>query len=328
MKILVLTGGESPEREVSMRSGAAAARALIRRGHSVAVLDTVRPLGADGIKYYSSLKELDCRLFSLTNDISAPVFPLNSDIANAVKTADRVFLALHGGIGENGRLQAMLDCLGVRYCGSGAQGCALAMDKIKTKLLYEQCGILTPRFTVYVDGQKKPPVPPCYPCVVKPADSGSSIGISFVFSPCGLDEAMKKALSVCKSVILEERILGRELSVSVLDDGPLAVTEIIPKSAYYDYASKYKNGGAREITPAPLDKKLYTRAMRIAKNAHSALGLKNFSRTDLILKNGTELLYALETNALPGLTETSILPQAALTEGIDFGELCEIMAQA
>ena len=137
-----------------------------------------------------------------------------------------------------------------------------------------------------------------------------------------LTGAIERAFLECDTVILEEKIVGREFSVSVLDDKPLAVTEIIPNGKFYDYDCKYIHGGSREITPAPISKELTKRALSIALNAHKALGLRNFSRTDLILKRGTTLFYALETNALPGLTETSILPSAAENCGIDFEQLC------
>ena len=323
MNILVLTGGESPERDVSLRSGVAAARAFIENGHRVALIDTVRPICERKPLYFDSISELES---AFTESLkSEPLYPLHPDIINVCKSADKIFPALHGGIGENGILQAALECFGISYCGSNTEGCALAMDKIKTKIIYGESGILTPNFTFYEKGSARKPIPPCYPCVVKPADTGSSIGISFVFSPASLNGAVKNALAHCDKVIFEERIVGREFSVSVLGNEPLAVTEIIPHNSFYDYESKYKNGGAREITPAPLDSNLYKKALNIAKKAHKALGLNNFSRTDLILKSGTSMLYALETNALPGLTETSILPQAALSKGISFNQMCEIM---
>ena len=322
MNIIVLTGGESPEREVALRSGYAAANAFIENGHRVALIDTVRPL-PNGAVYFDSFEKLTSAFESILSfEQRCPIHP---DVISACEGADKVFLALHGGIGENGRLQAMLDCFGISYCGSGAEGCALAMDKLKTKLVYNESGILTPAFTYYKKGSERKPVPPCYPCVIKPTDTGSSIGISFVFSPVGLKEAVEKALMLCDTVLLEERIVGREFSVSVLENRALAVTEIIPSSSFYDYDSKYKKGLAREITPAKLPKDIYNKALRIAEKAHVSLGLTNFSRTDLILKNNTEMFYALETNALPGLTKTSILPQAALSGGITFNQMCEKM---
>lgn len=322
MKILVLTGGESAEREVAIRSGEAVASALIDRGHAVAMLDTVR--GADSVTFYNDKTAMLEQLYSTISVRNARA-QIHPSVLRLCKEADCVFPALHGGSGEDGTLQAMLDSVSARYSGSGHLACAISMDKALTKTAYADASILTPGFTLYKKGQKSPPIPPCYPCVVKPCDGGSSIGVSFVFAPCGLDGALKKALAVSDTVMLERMVIGRELSVSVLENEPLAVTEIIPKRSFFDYESKYKSGGAEEITPAPLPRDIYDRAMRIAKNAHDALRMRNFSRTDIIFEEQTALLYALETNALPGMTETSILPQAAKHRGIGYGELCERM---
>jgi D-alanine-D-alanine ligase len=235
--------------------------------------------------------------------------------------ADTVFPALHGGIGENGHLAALLDILGISYAGSSAKALAVTMNKADTKIYYENASILTPSYTVYKKEMKKTPCPPRYPCVVKPATAGSSIGVCFVCSENELCGAVENALKESDTVIIEERIYGRELSVSVLENKAIAVTEIIPGGAYYDYDSKYLYGGSREITPAPIPLNITLKALKIAENAHNALGLSGFSRTDLIMQKGTGRLYALETNALPGMTETSILPTAARSVGIEMSEL-------
>lgn len=323
MNILILTGGESGEREVAMRSGKAIAKALISLGHKIALVDTLRCPNTSEFAFTGEINEALAR-FERWKSIK-PVPPLHPYLFRIAPLASRVFPALHGGIGENGRLASVLECIGVTYSGSKPEALAVTMDKLKSKILYENAAILTPSYTVYSVNSSKKPMPPRYPCVIKPTDSGSSIGISFANDETELTGAIKRAFDVCDTVVLEEKILGREFSVSVLCDEPLAVTEIIPKSTFYDYDSKYINGGAREITPAPLQKELTDRALSISKRAHKALGLSNFSRTDLILKKGTNMFYALETNALPGLTETSILPSAANACGISFPELCRKM---
>ena len=321
MKIIVLYGGNSPEREVSLRSGEAVALALAELGHTVALIDPSQNNNGH-IDYFQSKYDI-MRQASLPK--AAPCCNFDASIIGELKKCDMVFPALHGGNGENGVYQALLECLCVPFAGSTSAACALAMDKEKCKLLYESAGIRTPRFTVYKKGQQRKAVPPCYPCVVKPACAGSSIGISFVYAPCGLNTALEKALCVCDKAIIEERIFGTELSVSVLNNTAIAVTQIIPKGSHYDYAAKYSVGGAAEITPAPLPPRMYNTLLNITNNAHSVLGMRNFSRTDIIISSDTLAPYVLETNALPGMTETSILPQAASACGISFCELVRRM---
>ena len=321
MKITVLAGGESSESEVSIRSGTAVAHALIKLGHSVAFIDPVK----EATVFYCSDEASLNSAIAKTNAKEAGICPLHDTVIKALRSCDLVFSALHGGIGENGRLSAMLECLNIPFVGSGSVASALAMDKVLCKRIYEASGILTPISTVYKKGQRRPAVPPKYPCIVKPASGGSSVGASAVHMPSALSEAVSLALKECDTVLIEELICGRELSVSVLNDRPLAVTEIVPKSAFFDYESKYSKNGAREITPAPLSSELYKKALNIAICAHKSLGLNNFSRTDIIIERDTEKLYAIETNAIPGLTEESILPKAAASLGISFTELIKRM---
>ncbi len=323
MKILILTGGSSSEREVAIRSGKAVSKAFIALGHEAALLDIACVPDVAEFAFSRDINEV----LSLYNSRqNAPhVYPLHPNLIKIIGLCDKVFPALHGGIGENGTLAAFFECMGIKYSGSSPSALANTMDKIKTKVFYENAGILTPAYTIYNRGSVREPIPPRYPCVIKPCDGGSSIGISFANSKSQLTGAIERAAEVCDNLILEEKIIGREFSVSVLNDEPLAVTEIIPKSSFYDYESKYVHGGAREITPAPLTPCLTQKALSIARRAHRALGLKNFSRTDLILKKGTSLFYALETNALPGMTETSILPTCAAVCKIDFNRLCKKM---
>lgn len=312
-------GGDGPERQVSLRSGEAVAYALADAGHAVCALDTLK----GGKPYFTRDREELKRWIVRHGECPIAFSALAPDITESASSADVTFIALHGGIGENGTLQAIFDAHGIKYCGSGPTACALAMDKRLTKMIYESAAIPTPPYTVFKKGDTGA-VPPCYPCIVKPTNGGSSIGVCPVFSPIGLKRALSNAFSVCENVIIEKLISGRELSVSVLCDEPLAVTEII-SDGFYGYENKYKKGGAREITPALVDKELYSRAMRIAKNAHRALGMRGFSRTDIMLDEETGQLYALETNAIPGMTETSILPSAAASRGISLPHLCELM---
>ncbi len=326
MKILVLAGGESSESEVSVRSGLAVAKALISLGHSVAIADPAYPESVKKARFLADFNKIS-RCFIASRKDKSDLSDFLRLISLAIK-CDLVFPALHGGIGENGRLAACLDCFGIPYCGSPAEALALSMDKVKAKMIYEQSAIITPAYTLADKASKTVIRPPRLPCVIKPASGGSSIGVTLAKSECEIKNAIESAFDVCESVLLEECIFGREFSVSVLCDKAIAITEIIPKNSFFDYECKYQSGASREITPAPISRELTEKAKSIALRAHKALGLKNFSRTDMILKRGTSIFYALETNAIPGLTPTSILPEAAKTVGIGFEKLCELMLKS
>ena len=319
MKITILAGGNSPERNVSERSGIAVASALIRKGFEVALIDPAREYKVNDNSFFTSIEPaLD---FSHASPIEEGVHITLSALALCEK-ADKVFIALHGGIGENGRLSALFDCLGISYTGSSPEALALSMDKILSKQIYSYFGILTPDFTVCKKGDSSSPLPPRYPCFVKPAIGGSSLGATLVMRPFEMKKAVETALKYCDTVLIEAAVFGRELTVSVLDDRPLAVTEIVKDGVFFDYNTKYTKNAAKELTPAPLPQNIYDKAMKTALNAHRALRMKGLSRTDMIFDTETSLLHVLETNAVPGLTEESILPSAAKAMGIGFDDLC------
>ena len=251
---------------------------------------------------------------------------ITDSVLTLCKMADAVFIMLHGGMGENGRLQALFECLGIKYFGSSPEGSAVAMDKLRAKQIFESVGILTPIYTVYRKNDKRPPVPPRFPCVVKPANEGSSVGVSFVKTREQLSESVKNAMKKCDTVLLEAAVKGREFTVGVLEDKALAVTEIIAHDGFYDYESKYTPGKTEEITPANISKELTKRVLKLALKVHKALGLSNFCRVDIMIEDKTNLIYVLEANTIPGMTATSLLPQAAEYKGIDFLQLCKKMA--
>ena len=319
MKITVLAGGNSPERQVSEKSGIAVVSALIRKGFEVALIDPTREYPINNNCFFDSIAPaLD---FFHSSHIEDDVHITSSALALCEK-ADKVFIALHGGIGENGRLSALFDCVGIKYTGSSHEALALSMDKVLSKQIFTYFGILTPDFTVYKKGENASPLPPRYPCFVKPAIGGSSLGATLVMRPFEMKKAVETALKYCDTVLIETAVFGRELTVSVLDDKPLAVTEIVKSGVFFDYTSKYTKNAAKELTPAPLPQNIYDKAMKTALNAHRALRMKNFSRTDMIFDPETSLLYVLETNAVPGLTNESILPSASKAVGVDFDDLC------
>ncbi len=325
IKIAVLAGGKSTEREVSLRSGKNVALALLRKGYDVALIDPSDVVRASENMILQSEAEIVARCeFFKTIPPNEGSEELDVGVIYALKGFDKVFLALHGGSGEDGRIQSVLDLFGIPHNGSSPCACAVSMNKILSKRLYSEAGLPTPSYTVCRKGEKTATLPK-YPCVVKPVNGGSSVGVSFAFSQTELQNATEKAFEYCDEVLVEAAVFGRELTVGVLENKPLAVTEIKPISGFYDYENKYASGKTVEITPAQISNEITEQALSFAKRAHEVLGLKNFSRTDMILEESSGLLYLLETNAQPGMTETSLLPQAAAYKGINFDELCQKM---
>ncbi len=228
-----------------------------------------------------------------------------------------VFLMLHGRFGEDGTIQGGLDLMGVPYIGSGTLASALAADKAVSKLVLLQKNIPTPAFEVLSRGETPKMKPPM---VIKPVDGGSTIGISIVKRPGALKKALKDAFRYCDRVLAEKFVSGREITVPVFEERALEIIEIIPKTSFYDYKAKYAKGMSEHIIPARLDRKNYKKAQALAVEVHKALGLSSFSRVDIIVGKGGRL-EVLEANTLPGLTGTSLLPEAAKLAGLDFKTL-------
>ena len=292
-KIVVLKGGDSPEREISLMSGKAVEKALKKRGYDIISLDP-------------STKNFFKRLLSLR-----PTF---------------VFIALHGGKGEDGSIQGFLDVLGIPYTGSGPLASALAMNKAFSKKLFISASLPTPEF-ILLDKRRLNFIPNeggSYPIVVKPVSSGSTIGISIVKKKKELDNALKLAFSYDEEIILEEYIKGSEVTVSILgNERPqiLPTIQILPKEGFYDYKAKYSPGACRHIIPPELPKIWVKRAEETALSAHKLLGCQGFSRTELII-NSQGKPYLLDVNTIPGLTEISLFPESAKAFGISFEDLC------
>lgn len=329
MQIAVLCGGYSHERDVSLSSGTGVAKALRERGHQVALIDVF--LGFDqlpeNIEELFTTEDRDQRI-SVSH--SSPnlaelrtLRPGKSLIGPGVleicKQADMAFLALHGGNGENGQLQATLDMHGIPYTGSGYIGSALAMDKELTKSLLLQAGIQTAQGEILREGQ------PCHvplPCVVKPCSGGSSVGTAIVQEESELTSALQAAFACEERVLVEQYISGRELTVGILGGRAMPVIEIIPKTGFYDYVNKYQAGFTTELCPAPLTKEETSKVQAAAEAVFTALHLQVYARADFILDKN-ENCYCLEANTLPGMTPTSLIPQMAEAEGMNYGELCE-----
>lgn len=321
LRIVVLFGGVSEERDVSIASAAQVIPALREIGHQVIAIDT-----ATGV--LSSAQEallLTGKVAALPPDNDALALISQTHIlpARQVNDVDVYFLALHGGSGENGSIQAMLSMADMPYTGSGALASAVAMDKDISKRLYTLANIRTPAWRMATDYTEKELQALGLPLVIKPNAQGSTVGLSIIHDLTALNAAITLASQFGDEVMLEQYIAGRELSVGVLDGEPLGVGEIVLDQALiFDYESKYQAGKVREIFPAELSADIYAEAQRLAALAHKTLKLAGYSRSDFRLdENGK--LWCLETNTLPGMTTTSLMPQSAQVSGISFPELCD-----
>lgn len=329
MKILVLAGGLSPERDVSLSSGALIANSLIDSGYEVMLLDLYLGVNNKDIipKYISKknkerfsykVKETEPDLNKL-KEVNGEN-PIGEGVIEECQKADVVFMALHGGIGENGQLQAVFDKYNINYTGSSSEGSNLAMNKNLSKKVMVENNILTAKWictTNDIDIEKIK-----FPCVVKPCSCGSSVGTSLVKDKKELEKAIEYAKEYEDDIIVEDFIEGREFSVGILDNKALPVIEIKPIKGFYDYKNKYQTGCTIETCPAEIDIELKSKLQNEALKVHNALKLGFYSRIDFIVdKNNNP--YCLEANTLPGMTPTSLLPQEAQAEGITYDELCE-----
>lgn len=328
MRIAVLFGGTSEERDVSIASGAQVFKALRDAGHEVIAIDTAQ--GRLDATQEQQLLESRVAPLPPGEDQLALLRAGAGDAfsqASGLHEVEVVFLALHGGSGEDGHLQAFLELTGVPYTGSDQRGSAVAMDKDLSKRLFQAAGIPTADWLMApVDGDTVA-AHLGYPVVVKPNRQGSTIGLSVVKSPAELPAAIEQAARFDAEVMLERFIPGRELTVGILDGQALGVGEIIPQlGEIFDYASKYQAGGALEVFPAEIDAATTQRVQALGLAAHRTLKLGNYSRVDFRL-TPEGALYCLEANTLPGMTATSLLPQSAGVMGISFTALCERICQ-
>ncbi len=339
MKIAVLAGGLSPERDVSLTSGSLIATSLSRSGHSVALVDlylgiTELPDDLDrlfvkGGSYSHKVEAAEPDLEALIVSNGGKRAPIGDGVIEVCRAADVVFLALHGSIGENGQLQATLDCHGItHYTGTGYIGALLSMDKDISKRLMAEAGVKTPRW-VYVDtaapNAKEIAATVGLPCVIKPASCGSSVGVSIINNIDEIEAAIKASAKYERWLLAEEMIKGREFTIAILDGRTLPPVEIIPLTGFYDYKNKYQSGLTEEICPADLTDDQNARLSDAALRAFSALRMEMYGRADFILGADGEF-YCLEVNALPGMTPTSLLPQEAAAVGIGYDALCEMLA--
>lgn len=321
LRVTVLLGGTSSERDVSLASGLRMAEALRSRGHQVAVIDTAHGYLSDG----EQRALLDGGVMrTVPPDVQALVRAEQTlpQHLGAMPPADVVMLALHGGRGEDGTIQALLDLTGVPYTGSGHLASALAMDKDLSKRLFRSVGVPTPDWLMAPAEPSEVANRIGFPCIVKPSKQGSTVGLTLVKRPEDLVAALTLAATFDDEVMIEEFIAGRELTVAVLGDEALPVGEIIPKHELYDYECKYTAGMAQEVFPANLSDEQSARIQKLALAAFRVLKLNGCARVDFRLGLDGEF-YCLEANTLPGMTQLSLVPQAAAAAGISFPELCE-----
>lgn len=329
MKVTVLTGGASAERNVALASAAQVVAALRRLGHEVQVVDTARgylPAGEEAAVLGAAVGAAPPDPAQL-KALEAGQLVGGLGGMPAVRHADILFLALHGGAGEDGTLQALLDVIDVPYTGSGALASGIAMDKDVSKRLFRAAGVPTADWLMAPATAEQVSRVVGWPCIVKPSKQGSTVGLTKVTDPADLAAAIAEAYAHDDEVMIERFVPGRELTVGVLDGQALSVGEIIPRHELFDYECKYTPGMSEEIFPADLPAEIAAEAQRLALLAHDALKLGGYSRIDFRL-DPEGRLWCLEANTLPGMTATSLLPQSAAAVGIPFDELVERMLLA
>ena len=335
MKVVVLAGGISTERDVSLISGKMIYQAMKRLGHQAVLLDVFLGMERDDIDHiFESDEDFSAgieAIHEINPDISA-VKALRKDggkcyfgpnVIKICQMADVVFLGLHGADGEGGKVQAAFDLLGIRYTGTDFVSGALAMDKCLAKELFMQNGIPTPAGFRLKKGQEPGEgQQPKFPCVVKVSSGGSSIGVSIVQKEEDYQAALDDAFLYGDEVVVEEYIKGRELTCCVLDGKALPIVEIAPKEGFYDYKNKYQAGSTIEICPAPIGEESTRKIQNISERVFDALRLHKYARMDFMMDEAGNA-YCLEANTLPGMTPTSLIPQEAAAVGISYDELCQ-----
>ena len=300
LSIAILTGGNSDEREISLLSGNSVFNALKETNHSIQIIDP-----------------------SIKSDL---VKLISEDI-------DIAFIALHGKGGEDGKIQGFLECIGLPYTGSGVLSSAIAMNKITTKIIYEEANLKTPNYVVYKKSEenflKEVSEKLCFPCVLKAATEGSAIGVYIIHTKDELIPALNRAKMLSNYIFAEKYIKGQEFTVAVLGEDSceaLPVISINASNEFYDYEAKYIKGRSTHICPAEISERLTSLLKDIAIQAHKALGCYGVSRSDFIVDDYGDA-YIIETNTIPGMTETSLLPEAAQEYGLSFTQLCEKMIE-
>ena len=333
MKIVVLAGGTSTERDVSIVSGTGICNGLRAKGHQAILVDVF--CGAETVDWADPFpREYDVeaasayiksfnphieQLKKMRKDFFGP------NVLELCKKADFVFLGLHGANGEDGRIQAAFDLMGIKYTGTGYLSSAMAMDKGVTKWMFQMKGVPVPGGVTMKRHTRKEDLAElglAFPVVVKTCCGGSSIGVYIVKDQEEYMKALDAAFVYEEEVVVEEFIQGTEYTVAVVDGTAYPVVQIVPCQGFYDYENKYKPGAVKETCPAPISSELTRRLQDYAVQGYRALGLESYARLDFIVTDD-EKIYCLEANTLPGMTPTSLIPQEAAVLGMDYPTLCE-----
>ena len=333
MKIVVLAGGTSTERDVSIVSGTGICNGLRAKGHQAILVDVF--CGAETVDWADPFpREYDVeaasayiksfnphieQLKKMRKDFFGP------NVLELCKKADFVFLGLHGANGEDGRIQAAFDLMGIKYTGTGYLSSAMAMDKGVTKWMFQMKGVPVPGGVTMKRHTRKEDLAElglAFPVVVKTCCGGSSVGVYIVKDQEEYMKALDAAFVYEEEVVVEEFIQGTEYTVAVVDGKAYPVVQIVPCQGFYDYENKYKPGAVKENCPAPISSELTRRLQDYAVQGYRALGLESYARLDFIVTDD-EKIYCLEANTLPGMTPTSLIPQEAAVLGMDYPTLCE-----
>ena len=332
MNIIVLAGGNSTEREVSIASGQGVCKALRERNHKAVLLDpyfgaskkeeNLFPAEYDVDKAADTMREMSSKLEETMKTRKGFFGP---NVLEICKEADIVFLALHGANGEDGKVQSVLDLMGIKYTGSGPLSSGMAMDKGITKMVFEAKGVPTPKGITLEKGKCSSQLADYgmeFPVIVKPCCGGSSVGVCIANNQTEYQAALLEAFSYENEVVVEQFITGREFSVAVVDKKAYPVIEIAPLQGFYDYKNKYQAGSCVETCPADLSSALTKEMQKYAEMGYEALNLQAYARLDFLMDDEGNM-YCLEANTLPGMTPTSLIPQEAKAIGMDYPQLCE-----
>ena len=332
MNIIVLAGGNSTEREVSIASGQGVCKALRERNHRAVLLDpyfgasqkeeNLFPTEYDVDKAADAMREMSSKLEETMKTRKGFFGP---NVLEICKEADIVFLALHGANGEDGKVQSVLDLMGIKYTGSGPLSSGMAMDKGITKMVFEAKGVPTPKGITLEKGKCSSQLADYgmgFPVIVKPCCGGSSVGVCIANNQTEYQAALLEAFSYENEVVVEQFITGREFSVAVVDGKAYPVIEIAPLQGFYDYKNKYQAGSCVETCPADLSSALTKEMQKYAEMGYKALNLQAYARLDFLMDDEGNM-YCLEANTLPGMTPTSLIPQEAKAIGMDYPQLCE-----
>ena len=330
MKIVVLAGGTSTERDVSLITGSEVYKALKSKGHKTVLLDVFLGYEGDADSVFSTekdwlagieaVKEINPDISAIKAKRAGEKCFFGPNVLEICSQADVVFMALHGANGEDGKIQATFELFGIPFTGTDYLSSGIAMDKALTKQLFLEGGVQTPKGMDCLIKDATDTLG--YPEVVKVNTGGSSVGVYIVNNKEEFDAALADAEKYDTRVVLEQFIKGREFTCGVIEGKALPIVEIAPKAGFYDYKNKYQAGSTEEICPAPLTEEETKKMQAMAEKAFQVLRLQAYARFDFIMSEDGEM-YCLEGNTLPGMTGTSLLPQEAKAVGIEFPELCE-----